>query len=74
MTVLEALIKAGVASSKSEARRLCRGGGVRLISERTVGEDHVIEGTTILRVGKRRVIKIHGPEVEGGRDATLTQS
>lgn len=56
-TVLETLIQTGIASSKSDARRLVEQGGVSLDEKKiTDGEDEVKEG--ILKVGKRKFVKL----------------
>lgn len=63
--VLEALVAAGAASSKSEARRLVDQGGVRINNEivedsaMTIGRADLIAGSTIVfRVGKKRYFLI----------------
>ncbi len=58
--IVEVLFAAGLAPSKSEARRLIDGGGVRLNGEKVPGVDTVVTpgGEQILQVGKRRFVKI----------------
>lgn len=56
-TLLEVLLQTGIASSKSDARRLIDQGGVSLNEEKvTDPEAHSREG--ILRVGKRKYLKL----------------
>ncbi len=61
-TIVDLLAATGLAPSKSEARRLIAGGGVRLDGERVESQDAVIEpGTSrVLQVGKRRFVRIVG--------------
>ncbi|HSH79525.1 MAG TPA: tyrosine--tRNA ligase [Herpetosiphonaceae bacterium] len=58
--IVEVLFAAGLAPSKSEARRLIDGGGVRLNGEKVPGVDTVVTpgGDQILQVGKRKFVKI----------------
>ncbi len=58
--IVEVLFAAGLAPSKSEARRLIDGGGVRLNGEKVPGVDTVVApgGDQILQVGKRKFVKI----------------
>ena len=54
------LQETGLARSRSEARRLIRGGGVRLDGERVTSEDAELipEGEHLLQVGKRRFLRV----------------
>jgi tyrosyl-tRNA synthetase len=59
--VLEALVAAGAAASNGEAKRLVTQGGVRMNNAvvddpaRTIGpKDLLVDGTVVLRVGKKR--------------------
>ncbi len=58
--IVDLIIDAGLASSRSEARRLIDGGGVRLDGEKIAGHDVVVtpHGEQVLQVGKRRFAKI----------------
>lgn len=60
LNIVDLLVTAGLAPSKSEARRLIQGGGVSVDGERIA--DHTteisIEQERILKVGKRRFLKI----------------
>jgi tyrosyl-tRNA synthetase len=58
--VATALAELGLASSKGEARRLVRGGGVYVDERRVSDEQEEIHLTAgmLLRVGKRRVVKL----------------
>ena len=57
LEVVELLVRSGLASSKSEARRLLDGGGVSLEGARlSVGD--VVSRPGILRVGKRRFLRL----------------
>jgi len=60
MPVAKLLVAAGLAPSSSEARRLCAQGGVRVNDDRVENERfpvRLVPGT-IVRVGKRRIIRI----------------
>ena len=61
------LQETGLAKSRGEARRLIRGGGVRLDGERVASEDAELapEGEHLLQVGKRRFLRVIFRE--GGR-------
>ncbi len=54
------LQETGLAKSRGEARRLIRGGGVRLDGERVVSEETELarEGEHLLQVGKRRFLRV----------------
>jgi tyrosyl-tRNA synthetase len=55
--IVELLHRFRIAPSKSEARRLVDGGGVRLDGD-TIGRyDHVVTGG-VLQVGKRRIYRV----------------
>ncbi|MGB9590500.1 MAG: tyrosine--tRNA ligase, partial [Candidatus Hydrothermia bacterium] len=57
LDIVELLVRSGLATSKSEARRLLEGGGVRLDGSRlAVGQ--VVSVPGILRVGKRRFLRL----------------
>ncbi len=62
MPLVQVMVAAGLAPSKSEARRLIQQGGVRVEGEavRSVGAelDTTGEGATLLQVGKRRFARI----------------
>ncbi|XAM00487.1 tyrosine--tRNA ligase [Phycisphaeraceae bacterium D3-23] len=61
--ILALLVRAGLAKSNSEARRLIQGGGVRLHDAkvedptRSLGPGDVSEGTLLLRAGKKRMFR-----------------
>jgi len=59
--LVEALLGANLISSKSEWRRLVEGGGVHVVDgedETVTDPNHVINKTTVLKLGKRRFVKI----------------
>ncbi len=58
--VLDLLVNAGLASSRSEGRRLIRQGGVRLDGQVIQQIDHVIQpnGEQVLQVGRRRFLRL----------------
>jgi tyrosyl-tRNA synthetase len=65
MGVLDLFILAGLASSKSEARRLVQQGGASINEKRIEDEKAVIDaswldadGALLLRAGKKRVFRI----------------
>ena len=68
MGVLDLFVLAGLASTKSEARRLVQQGGA-VVNERKVGDEKAIvdstwldtEGVLVLRAGKKRVFRIVCP-------------
>jgi tyrosyl-tRNA synthetase len=57
--IVDLLAEAGLAPSKSEARRLIAGGGVRIDGEK-VGQDATIEpnGARVVQVGKRKFVRV----------------
>ena len=57
-TVLDVLMGAGLASSKSEARRLIDQNGVRLDGETLERSDDVFPHPGVLQVGKRRFVRV----------------
>ena len=65
-----ALVALGLASSRSDARRLIRGGGVRLDGRAVTGEEieaSLMMGST-LQVGKRRFVRISAAGEPSGFD------
>lgn len=58
--LIDVLVDVGLATSKSEARRLIRQGGVRLDGKRVEDVNHMvtIEREIIIQVGKRRFVKL----------------
>jgi tyrosyl-tRNA synthetase len=54
----ELLMEAGLASSKSEARRLIEQGAVRLNQDKVTSKKILIQSGDVLQAGKRRFIKI----------------
>jgi tyrosyl-tRNA synthetase len=61
--IVDLLVESGLASSKSEARRLIQQGGVRLDGEKVEDIDLLVstEGEMILQVGKRRFRRLIPP-------------
>src|SRR5690606_30353309 len=57
VTIIEALVSSGVASSNGEARRLISGGAVSVNGEK-VAEDQSILGTTLIKKGKNNFILV----------------
>lgn len=59
-TIVDLLADAGLVSSKSEARRLIDGGGVRLDGEKVEAQDTRIEpgNARIVQVGKRKFVRV----------------
>lgn len=61
--VLSLMVRAGLAKSNGEARRLVQQGGVRLHDERIedpqliVGPDRLLDGALLLRAGKKRLYR-----------------
>ncbi|MEO1236433.1 MAG: tyrosine--tRNA ligase [Planctomycetota bacterium] len=61
--VLDLLVRAGLAKSKGEARRLVQGGGVRVHDAKvadvghTLGPDDAVDGYVLLRAGKKRLFR-----------------
>ncbi len=60
--ILDVLVGSGAAPSKSQARRLVEGRGVKLDGEVVAGYDHVIQDEEILQVGKRRFFQLRRPQ------------
>jgi tyrosyl-tRNA synthetase len=56
--VVELLMRAGLAASKSDARRLLSQGGVRLNQQKVTTEQVVVASGDVLQVGKRRFIRL----------------
>ena len=62
-SLLMLLVRAGLAKSNGEARRLIAGGGVRLhttkvtAADATAGPDDAIDGHVLLRAGKKRMFR-----------------
>ena len=63
LKITELLYRAGLVSSKAEARRLVRQGAVRLNNEpiRDIENNITVETESILKVGKRRFLKLLPP-------------
>jgi len=61
---VDVMVAAGLAESKSEARRLIKQRGVRLESESLDDPNQILEleGSAVLRVGKRRFVRLLPPE------------
>jgi tyrosyl-tRNA synthetase len=59
MPIIDLLVTAGLASSRSEARRLVQQGGIKL-NDRTIDQaDAVIPATeAVLRVGRRKFVRL----------------
>lgn len=55
MVIIDVLVAAGLASSKSDARRLIDGGGVKLNNERISSFNQVIEETAVVQKGRHFV-------------------
>jgi len=61
MNIVDLMVQAGVAGSKSEARRLIQQGGVRLDDATVDSVDRLVEPReAILQVGKRRFLRLKG--------------
>jgi tyrosyl-tRNA synthetase len=60
MNIIELLMITKLASSKSEARRLIDGGGVRIDNEKVGGWEEVVnlEKEKIVQVGRRKFVKV----------------
>lgn len=56
--VAELLVRAGLASSNSEARRLLQQGGVKLNQEKITTESVEVKSGDLLQVGKRKFAKV----------------
>lgn len=63
INIVELLSTTGMAPSKSEARRLVAGGGVKVDNEKILSHDTVIslKKEILVQVGKRKFLKITGP-------------
>lgn len=59
-TVVELLVLANLAPSKSEARRLIGGGGVRVNGEKVDSADHTLQpgSEAVVQVGRRRFVRV----------------
>ena len=63
MTVIAALVQAGLAGSNGEAKRLIKGGGVKVHDhkvtqlDQTLTPDDVQDGHVLLRVGKKKLFR-----------------
>jgi tyrosyl-tRNA synthetase len=61
INIVDLMVQAGVAGSKSEARRLIQQGGVRLDDATVDSVDRLVEPReAILQVGKRRFLRLKG--------------
>jgi tyrosyl-tRNA synthetase len=60
--IIDLLVASGLASSKSEARRLVSGGGVRVAGEKIAGYDLTIgpETPVVVQVGRRKFVRVRG--------------
>jgi tyrosyl-tRNA synthetase len=58
--ILSVLLEAGFAASRSEARRLCEQGGVRVDGEK-VGPDYSLRSGQVLSVGRRNFVRVQVP-------------
>jgi tyrosyl-tRNA synthetase len=58
--IVDLLVTAGLAASKSEARRLIDGGGVRVNGERVEGYDLVLQpgANAVVQVGRRKFVRV----------------
>jgi tyrosyl-tRNA synthetase len=58
--IVDLLVTAGLAASKSEARRLIDGGGVRVNGERIEGYDLVLQpgANAVVQVGRRKFVRV----------------
>lgn len=59
-TIIEVLVNSGLASSRSESRRLIDGGGVRVDGERVSGYDQTLTpgAGVVVQVGRRKFMRI----------------
>lgn len=59
-SIVDVLAASGLASSKSEARRLIDGGGVRVAGERVSGYDFVLQpgADVVVQVGRRKFVRV----------------
>jgi tyrosyl-tRNA synthetase len=60
--IIDLIVVSGLASSKSEARRLVDGGGVRVDGEKVAGYDLTIgpETPAVVQVGRRKFVRVRG--------------
>jgi tyrosyl-tRNA synthetase len=58
--ILSVLLEGGFAASRSEARRLCEQGGVRVDGQK-VGPDFELKSGQVLSVGKRNFVRVQVP-------------
>ncbi|MCA9374471.1 MAG: tyrosine--tRNA ligase [Candidatus Gracilibacteria bacterium] len=60
LNIVELLSRTGLTSSKSEARRLIDGGGVRVDNEKVESQDLILslEKEKLIQVGKRKFLKV----------------
>lgn len=60
--IVDLLAETGLAPSKSEARRLITGGGVKIDGERVEGQDATLApgGEYVVQVGKRKFVRVVG--------------
>lgn len=58
--IIDVMVTAGLSSSKSEARRLIDGGGVRINGERVTGYDVTLAPGTavVIQVGRRKFVRV----------------
>lgn len=56
---VDLLVKAGLAPSKSEARRLLEQGAIKLNQEKYANEELAVKDGDIIQAGKRRYAKLH---------------
>ncbi|OGG49927.1 MAG: tyrosine--tRNA ligase [Candidatus Handelsmanbacteria bacterium RIFCSPLOWO2_12_FULL_64_10] len=66
VNLLDLLVKAGLAASRGEGRRLVQQGGVRLDGQRVEDSDSVVktDRASVLQVGKRRFLRLECPQGE----------
>ena len=64
VNVVDLLVEAGLARSKSEARRLVQQGGVRLDGEQIEDIAHVVAAEGVLQVGKRKFVQAETSNVK----------
>jgi tyrosyl-tRNA synthetase len=62
MNIVDLMVAADLASSKSEARRLIGGGGVRVENEKVEGYDLTISPSApvVVQVGRRKFVRVRG--------------
>ena len=60
ITMAKLLVETGLLPSSGEAKRMIKGGGVKINGEKVVDENHIFEykGETVLSVGKRKHVKL----------------